>query len=465
MQLVGGPGDGRSSQMDFLVGTPAMTYFAGVVRQHSNFALQTIELGFNVVPSLATTLRQSFTCRLPRNGDLVHTLMLAVRLPDLYGDGLLRPRWVPRLAQAMLDRATLTLDGQVIDEVWGEQLAATSDMTLPAGKKEAYDRMTGNVREVYDPTQPMPTVVVQRNRLSYQFYRVGAPGAPTVSGRTLYLPLPFFCTKSFTHCLPLVALQYVFADVTVFLRPLEDLIQLWDPVAEEYVSPAEFRGRGFTGYTGFGQFLTPPGEAPAADFNGTLDLGGTLLASYVFLDTPERTRVAAAPQELIIERTQRVEYLRIDPATNIDLKINGPIKELVFLARRSDAPARNAWSDFSSGDGSGKDLLSTATMLWNGMTRQDELPVDYYNLVEPFLRHSNAAATGVYVMPYALKPESPVQPSGAFNASTIAQIQLRVTRAADVFLPEGVGVDLIVFAIGWNVFRMQNGHGGMVFAQ
>ena len=460
MQLVGGPtGDGRSSQMDFLVGNPDMTYFTGVARQHTNFAMQAIELAFNVVPSLSPTLRTMFTCRIPRNGDLVHTLMLAVRLPDLYGDAALRPRWVPKLAQAMLDRATLTLDGQVIDEVWGEQLTATTDMTLPAGKRDAYDRMTGNVAEVYDPTQPTPTVVVDRNRLSYQFYRVGAEGAPTVRGRTLYLPLPFFCSKSFTQCLPLLALQYAFADITVFLRPLEELIQLWDPVAEEYVSPSEHRARGYTGYTSFGQFLAPPG-APPAPFLGSLDLGGTIVATFVFLDTTERTRVAAAPQDFMIERTQRVEYLRIDGATNVELKLNGPIKEIVFVARRADAPKFNAWSDFTL---HGDDMLATAMMLWNGMSRQDELAVDYYNLVEPFVRHSNAAPPGVYVMPYALLPESSTQPSGAFNASTIAQIQLRVTKSPSV--PAGTDVDLLVWAIGWNIFRVMHGTGGMVFAQ
>ena len=65
----------------YLNGKPDVSYFVGVYRRHSHFALQTIEYGFDTKPIFGGSVKT----KIPRTGDLLMGLSLKVTLPPPSG--------------------------------------------------------------------------------------------------------------------------------------------------------------------------------------------------------------------------------------------------------------------------------------------------------------------------------------------------------------------------------------------
>ena len=72
----------------------------------------------------------------------------------------------------------------------------------------------------------------------------------------------------------------------------------------------------------------------------TLSINPSLEVNYIFLDKQERKRFAIVEHEYLIKQIQRVET-EIAPTTsekanNIELKIQHPISDINWIARRTD---------------------------------------------------------------------------------------------------------------------------------
>jgi hypothetical protein len=152
-----------------------------------------------------------------------------------------------------------------------------------------------------------------------------------------------------------------------------------------------------------------------------------------------------------------------------NLSLQNPVKEVVWLLRRSDAYLYNDWANLTASQPEDvtKPPLMSARMLWNGLERFEEKPAAYFNQLQPYNYHTSCPRQGIYVYSFGLYPEK-VQPSGSFNATGISKIQLQVT--ANPFSPTAyknvstkTQYGLTVYTIQYNVFRMLGGNGGMVF--
>ena len=77
------------------------------------------------------------------------------------------------------------------------------------------------------------------------------------------------------------------------------------------------------------------------------------------------------------------------------------------------------------------------------------------------MHHTSTPRQGIYAYSFSLVPEK-VQPSGSFNASVINTVQL-VSSVNDPVQSTLKEYDLVVYALQYNVFRVNGGSGGMVF--
>ena len=133
--------------------------------------------------------------------------------------------------------------------------------------------------------------------------------------------------------------------------------------------------------------------------------------------------------------------------------LNHPVKELIWVCRRTDALAINQWNNFTdtkftytnpntvssgnlaltddelisllniSGDTPSTDIVQgvldtnfgnitdgnnpviTGELRMNGTTRFDPLSGRYFNLVQPYQHHTSTPTSGVNVYSFALSPE------------------------------------------------------------
>jgi hypothetical protein len=102
--------------------------------------------------------------------------------------------------------------------------------------------------------------------------------------------------------------------------------------------------------------------------------------------------------------------------------------------------------------------LSEFKLVLNGQDRFKAQKGKYFNQVQAYNHHSGCPYPGVYSYSFALKPEEH-QPTGTCNFSRIDNAQVAVT------LPSACpNTTMHMFAVNYNVLRIQSGMGGLAFS-
>jgi hypothetical protein len=467
MQLVRSDASGGAgAQMEYIIGKPEISFFKTVYRRHTNFSTEPVHQLFTTKPVFEMNTRGSFTCRINRIADLLQSVFFHFKLPAIYSTNQHRFRWIENAAKYALYRYTITLDTQTVDIRYGEWMDVWSELSVSQDKKSIMDKMSGNTDALYDPVVRSRKIVIRNNRLIYYYYPEGTvANGPSIPESSYYLPLDFWFSRHPALALPLIALQYQNIDITIELRSLYELCQVYDDRLEKYVSIPTYNSQSYNTPVVFGQFLYPTDQQPAfSEMDTSVDIDAYLDCIFIYLDTDERVQLAKNNTDYLVERVYRVEQSGLGRVGTIDLKLQNPIKELIWITRRSDFITTNDWSNFTNrlpADTS-YPIMKTARLLWNGMERFEEKDRAFFNLAQPYLHHTRGPRDGVYVYSFSLNPEE-AQPSGAFNASMIDRIQLVVTNEEFETGVPTYDYEYIVFATYINIFRVMSGMGSMVF--
>jgi len=406
----------------YLTGNPQITFFKVVYRRHTNFAIEAIQQTFNGNPGYGNTVN----CQISRNGDLINRMYLQVEVPSKTGGA---DTYVNYLGLRLLKSVVIEIGGQQIDKHYSDWMYIWNELSLPVGKRHAYNKMVG--AEHGDTT--------------------GASSTPTTT--TLYVPLEFWFCRNVGLALPLIALQYHEVKVKIEFEQKSNCIVT------------------STGATG----------ATATNFPELKDI--SLWVDYIFLDTDERRRFAQLSHEYLIEQLQFTGTETLGTgSTRVKLNFNHPCKELVWVAKAKGTTTRNArWYDYSDMDvlddnaivphNKSKNPFEDAILQLNGNDRFAVRKGSYFNLVQPYQHHTNVSANpGINVYSFALKPEDH-QPSGTLNMSridtatlmvnTVSKLQTATDRGTDVTIDYS-GIN--IYAVNYNVLRILSGMGGLAYS-
>jgi hypothetical protein len=187
--------------------------------------------------------------------------------------------------------------------------------------------------------------------------------------------------------------------------------------------------------------------------------------NFVYLDTTEREYFAKSTQDLLITQVQRV-VLGTNPIQ--ELALAQPVKFLAF-------PSVNYQQIYANGAGSATALNYQLKTQVNGVDVGDsrslihwtEVP-QYYNTPYGYV-HNNTTAN-VAIISYCLDT-SKLQPTGTLNFSRLDTYRLVVPPT----LVGGVGAlynknitsaypTPYLYAVGYNVLRIQDGLGGLLYS-
>ena len=429
MQLVA-----YGAQDVYLTGNPKVTFFQAVYKRHTNFAMENIEQTVNGTAS--SSGRVSVT--VARNGDLIGDMYCELQYKaSLSGCSHC---WA---AERAIKDVELSIGGQRIDKHYQKWWRLYAELYLADGSKANWDKMTSS--QVAD----------------------------TTNGVQVFLPLIFFFNRNPGLALPLIALQYHEVRLDFDL---------------------------------------------ASDFGTNFTSSFKVWGNYVYLDTEERRRFAQKGHEYLIEQVQHTgsDSVTAGATKQVRLSYNHPVKELVWCvnggaptaatdpllwnftsncgvadvvmttsidagaAKEYATPAANigrpmvsvgstsaqieAWSEDAIADGFFRGPLKTLKLVLNGQDRFKEQTGKYFNQVQPYQHHSGSPYPGIYSYSFALKPEEH-QPTGTCNFSRIDNAQVAVqlkdlTHAtASMTTPS-----LDMFAVNYNVLRVQSGMGGLAFS-
>jgi len=456
------------SQDMYLTGNPDFTYFAMVFKKHTNFSMESIKLAFITNPTLGGGSGGTYTCRIDRNADLMKEVYLSFALPDIYSSDIHRFQWIKNIGTYMIRQYTLSIGGVVIDTQYGEWMDIWTELSMPESKRATYNKMIGNVEEFTAPKSLAPEVIVISNQLTYSSYPVGVAGSPSIAGRRFYVPLNFWFCKTSSLALPLAALQYQFVEITFNFRPINELYQIFDRTLGKYVSPSYFESRHLnkigdplSGSVDISRFLSAPGTPVGTS---VIDMKAYLEVNYIYLDTPELNVVAGFPHDYLIETLTQLTPGEVLAQSTIDIVLQNPCKELVWITRRTDAVNYNEWANYTNNmpEDSTKPILKTAHLTFNGSDRFSEKEGDYFNLLQPYQHHTNSPRQGIYVYSFALYPEKP-QPSGSCNMSMINTVSLTLTLNPPT--DDSYRYNVVIYALKYNVLRVISGSGGVAFQE
>jgi hypothetical protein len=403
----------QGKQDVFLTGNPQITWFKMVYRRYTSFAVESQPMYFDGDPDFGKRL----SCLVPRRGDLLGPMLIEVTLPQLYQTDGTPVSYCNSIGHALIEEISIEIGEQEIDKQTGEWMEVWSSLTTTSDKKDGFYDMIG---------------------------KVDAYTTPQLNGPLkLYIPLRFWFNTNPGLYLPLLALQYHPVRINVKLRPLQDLFystQLITNCTTTQVKPAKITQMQMWG-------------------------------DYVYLDVEERRRFVANTHEYLIEQVQYTPNISI-PAGNtnvsVPIEFNHPCKEFIWLIQRNIMTQYHEWFNYSSlatnEQGTRLDLLSTALVQLDGQDRFEQRDAGYFRLVQPWQHHTAVPSDEfIYLYSFALKPEDQ-QPSGTLNASRVDTIILSAALTPDTALSPARGnASIIVYAKNYNVLRVVNGFGGVLF--
>ena len=450
----------------YLTGNPQITFFKVVYRRHTNFAMEAIQQTFSGIPNYGNTVY----CQISRNGDLIHRTYLEVGVNATAATKLAIPSasYVNYLGLRLLKSVSIEIGGQQIDKHYSDWLYIWNELSLPRGKRYAYDTMVG----------------ADRDALNNATYSTSADIT------TLYIPLEFWFCRNIGLALPLIALQYHEVKIKI-----------------EFESATNC--------------LYAPGSTTATNLGDYKLDNPNLWVDYIYLDTDERRKFAQLSHEYLIEQLQFTGQETLGTTgARVKLNFNHPCKELIWVAKPTTLASK--WYNYTS-DGTndstnnptydlatlpnavlaGSSFISsnfsvssnisgtdgnltytltsnyiqdnyipyvdnvttnivnpfaTCLLQLNGNDRFNFRSGNYFNLVQPYQHHTNIPLNrGINVYSFALKPEEH-QPSGTLNMSRID------TAILDVKVNDSVSGNINIYAVNYNVLRILSGMGGLAYS-
>ena len=378
-----------------LNGNPSKTFFRTSYAKYTNFGLQKFRIDYRDLNALRQTDDSMFEFIIPHNADLLMDTYLSVTLPNIwspiyigenYADtSYCQPyefKWIENLGAQLIRRVRYLVDGHIIQEFTGQYLYSMVQRDFSKDKKELFDKLIGNVKDLNDPAN-----FSNRNgnypNASYMSYgQTDFPNGiqPSILGRVINIPLNIWSTLSSKMAFPLTCLQYNNLHIQVECRPLQELFVVRDldyfndwvdrhpsgssPDYEiydcPYISP-NFNDPKYQMY----YFLNEP---PAGQSSGMI--GGVqgipeeidyysntsgnwmsnihLLATFAYLSDEERRVFSGGEQSYLIKEIYEDTIYNVTGTRREIINNPGLVSSWMWFFQRSDVVLRNEWSNYTN---------------------------------------------------------------------------------------------------------------------
>jgi hypothetical protein len=391
----------------FLTSNSGKSLWTKKCNRIKNFAVESIEQ--TPLGDIDYGRKVSFV--ISRNGDLVTGIMLEITL-QRGGNGF--PYYPP---EHFIDRVEIVIGGQIIDTITHQWFRFYWELFMNDQQQNAYQNMTNFNME------------------------------PEGYIRKFYVPIPFWFStlNSRSSALPLIALQYHEVQLNIHLTE-GNIIQGINPLFQPKLS---------------------------------------CWVDYVFLDSEERIDFASKKHAYLIEQHQEhkmvVSVGTESKSYNMNLNFNHPVTCLIWAL----TPGETTHGQYTSEPGEqNNEVLSpieSAVIKFNGIDRFDRRSGSYFSSANPWIMcNGKNLSSGIYMYAFGFISGSNLNPPrGSMNFSRIDSAILSFTTKKaivnNIYEPNVVDETmttttsnilntLIVYACNYNMFRVESGMGGLLFA-
>ena len=470
----------------YLSAQPEITFFKIAYKRHTNYSIEPTPQYFKTTPDFG----RKCTVNVAKNADLMGQIYLYIELPDIIKENSQKKfAWVKKIGLALINYIEIEIGGTIIDRHYGDWLNIWNEMTIGMGHRKSYDKMIGNIKELYEYSDNKPT-------------------------HNLYIPLSFWFCQDTGLCLPLIALSHHDIKIHVdfnniescykvspshyinvtnnfcILEQGEQFYQIYqnDKIIGEFIYFDQLNQKIF--YNPIkGKF-----KVPINDQDTKLKLQGEktkfelfiksntlvvededyfkfikpsfiksyLLVNYIYLDNFERYNFLNNSHEYLIPVIQTIPEQIISSINSIyKIPFINPIK---FIAWRSILKSNIEAKDFfnySTYPNTNKDyLIINNSLLINSIKRMELDSNQYYTNIPIYQSKIMNKQFGVYYYSFGLNPTE-LQPSGTMNFSKIddSYLQFKMNPIVNYQNP----IIVRCYGIQYNLFRVSHGIGGLGF--
>jgi hypothetical protein len=448
----------------YMYGGPcALAYFVRETRKSTWFTQVPVVLTSR---SSTPAFNQEWSVCISRAGDYLLQTWLRLTTPTVTlkdtnqwaAKGSLR--WTRNFMHNIIKDCNITFNDLVAARFDNYFLDFWTAFTVPAGKRNGYNNMIGNIDDLTAP------------------HCVGEP-IPAV---TLNLPLPFWYSRDSGVALPTAALPYNEMRINFSFRDWKELLIL-DYCCKACVpgncdctgSPVAPLGADPNAYpcsTGTSGTINPNYTIPNEPYCGqklsvpicdaswlcnTPVLGQCQVwANYAIVSNDERKRMACAPRDILIEQTQMTNRQTFNPCNNknpqYDIRFSHAIKVLFFAVRNTTNPAE--WSNYTTASpvvncyshnvratdycacprGNGRhvdfsppgasDPILQTSLVYENTSRLACMGSDYFSLVNPYYHAPSIPyETGYHMYSYSLDFIC-LDPMGSTNYGKLTNVSI-----------------------------------------
>jgi hypothetical protein len=462
-------------------GNPSKTFFKTTYAKYTNFGLQKFRIDYSGLRNLRLNEDSVFTFRVPRYADLLMDTFVAVTLPNIWSPVLHENdpdnfipyefKWIDNIGAQLIRRIKVTVGGQLIQEFTGQYLLNMVNRDFSEEKKKVFNELIGNGNETFGSELTNPAFYGGNSQLRngntglypnaiYVPESQGGP-QPSISARTIYIPINIWSTLSSKMAFPLVSLQYNYLQIEIECRPVTELFVIRDVLNVDEANRGKYirADQNVPAYQFYRFLHPPPNDNITATNNDVYDDKRTdwftdihLVSTYAFLSDDEVRVFAAKPQKYLIREVHEYDYHNVTGNQRTKIYSLGLVANWMWYFQRDDVDQRNEWSNYtnweynflpynSQGNSSvipmgfiptygsirpqnQRDIMMTWALLFDGKYRENPFPAEIYGIVEKYIRNAAYSLPGLYCYNFCLDTNPfNLQPSGAVNLSKFSVIE------------------------------------------
>jgi hypothetical protein len=485
-----------SSCHDILTGNPEKTFFKSKYMKYTNFGLQKFRIDpISQNNDLRFTEDSIYTFTVPKHADLLMDTYIVVSLPDIYSP-IYNPstetnqqwvgydfQWIQDIGCQMIRDIEITCGSLLIQKYSGAYISSMIDRDFSSEKKKLFYDMTGNIVDLYNPANAFG----RKNAYPSAYCTdITVTTEPSISKRTLYIPLHSWFSMNTRCAFPIKAVKNQDLQIKITLRPIYQLFQVRDIRDSQnkypYIQP-DTTSELFQLY----RFLQSPPSKYIDTLSNTYtnkqqswNLQIHLISTFCFLSKEESHDFEHKSQTYLFKEIMEHKTFGLVGTNKIRLpNSKGNVSSWLFYLQRSDVHMRNEWNNYTNwpykmmpnnvfhapttimdkvlktGPGiniintvqkntgffiSGnkttmnqKNILVSMGIQFDGIVREDQLDSGVYQYIEKYTRSNGITNHGLFCYHFGLISNSmEYQPSGAINLSYFKRIELDIVT----FRPE-----------------------------
>ena len=474
----------------FLTGNPSKTFFRVTYSKYTNFGLQKFRIDYDGIRDLRLTEPSTFCFKIKRYAELLMDTYIGITLPDIWSP-IYPPtpdtnnrwtsydfRWIRNLGTNMIKEITIQAGSFLLAKYSGEYIAACVDRDFNSDKKNLFNTMSGNIKDINDPANAYS----RGNAYPSAYFNVNTSDTvgtePSIRGRQLYIPINAWFTLDSRCAFPLISLQYNELEIYVTLRPIQELFQVRDIFDPEnnypYIQP-DFNQTRFQMY----RFLQSPPSGDTSieggkytNFINNWNADIHLMTTYAFLSKDEAKLFAGEDQIYLVKEVFQYQFDNITGSNTVSLTSNGMISSWMWYFQRNDIYLRNEWSNYTNwpyhnlpsdiqiaprqsnlakfgflgpfinpdqintglyttgnySTDNQKEIMQTFAIVLDGKYRENTLTAGVFNYIEKYTRTNAFAQEGLYCYNFCLDTNpNTYQPSGAMNLGKFKNVDIEIT--------------------------------------